>query len=134
MPELMPYWPIFAFLLAVIVIPSAGWAIRMGLASKQDLADQAKAEAEARQTAITTLAGDIDRRLDEIERGQEENAQRTLVIETEIQHLPSGEDIADIKQELAAAKARWDGFDREMQSISRALTRVENHLLKGVSA
>lgn len=130
MPDLMPYWPIIG-LLTPFVVGAAGWAIRTGLASKKDLAEQAKTEADARQTAIAGLAGDIGRRLDEIEMGQEKNAQRTLVIETEIRHLPSGEDIAEIKQEIAGWKGVWSGLEREMNSISRALARVEDSLSKG---
>ena len=130
MPDLMPYWPVIAFVLAV-VYGAAVWAIRMGLASKKDLDDHAKAEEKVRQTAIETLAGDIGRRLDEIEAGQEKNAQRTLVIETEIRHLPSSEDIAGIKQELAGWKAGLASLQRETESISRSVARIESSLMKG---
>ncbi|WP_333822846.1 hypothetical protein [Pinisolibacter sp.] len=131
MPDLMPYWPVIG-LLTPLVLGAAGWAIRMGLASKKDLDDHAKAEEKARQSAIETLAGDIGRRLDEIEASQEKAAQRTIVIETEIRHLPSSEDIAGIKQELAGWKAGVAGLEREMQSISRSVTRIESSLMKGV--
>ena len=130
MPDLMPYWPLIG-LLTPLVLGAAGWAIRMGLASKKDLADQAKIEADARQKAIAEIAGAIGRRLDEIEAGQERNDQRTLVIETEIRHLPSAEDIAEIKQEIASWKGVWSGLEREMTSISRTLARVEDNLSKG---
>ena len=131
MPDLMPYWPVIG-LLTPLVLGAAGWAIRMGLASKKDLDDHAKAEEKARQSAIETLAGDIGRRLDEIEASQEKAAQRTIVIETEIRHLPSSEDIAGIKLELAGWKAGVAGLEREMQSISRSVTRIESSLMKGV--
>lgn len=130
MSDLMQFWPVIA-LATPLVLAAAGWAIRMGLASKRDLEQHADAEEQARSDAIRSLGADIDRRLTQIESVQDSMSNRTLVIETEIQHLPSSEDIAEIKQELAAAKARWDGFDRDLQSVSRALTRVENHLLKG---
>lgn len=54
---------------------------------------------------------------------------RLDIVELELRHLPDADDIADIKQQLGRADARLESLDRETQSINRALTRVENHLL-----
>jgi chromosome segregation ATPase len=126
MDELMRYWPAIAFL-AGLLLAAAGWAIRKGLASRDEL----QAEATARAAADASLETRITDKLAPLLAAQIELSNRTLRIETEIRHLPSAEDIADVKEQLGRADARLESLDREMQSITRALTRVENHLLKG---
>lgn len=128
MDELMRYWPAVAFGLG-LVLAAAGWAIRMGLASREEL----QAEIRVRAEADASVEARITEKLAPLLAAQLQLSDRTLRIETEIRHLPSAEDIADVKEQLGRADARLESLDREMQSITRALTRVENHLLKGAA-
>lgn len=120
----MRYWPVVAFV-ATLILAAAGWAIRKGLASRDEL----QAEASARAGAVNAVEAKIAEKLTPILNTQLALAERILRIETEIRHLPSAEDIADVKEQLGRADARLESLDREMQSITRALTRVENHLI-----
>lgn len=129
MDDLMRYWPVVAFLTG-LVLAAAGWAIRKGLASREEL----QKESEARALAIAEVEQRIVKKLEPLFDAHHELADRTLRIETEIRHLPSADDIADLKQQLGRADARLESLGRETQSITNALTRVENHLLKGVAS
>jgi chromosome segregation ATPase len=117
---------VFAVGLALTI---AGWAIRKGLASQDEL----RAEVKARTEADASVEARIAEKLTPILAAQTALADRTLRIETEISHLPSARDIAEVMEQLARADARLESLDREMQSITRALTRVENHLLGAVT-
>lgn len=128
MDELMRYWPVVAFAVG-LALTIAGWAIRKGLASQDEL----RAEAKARSDADASVEARIVEKLTPILAAQNALADRTLRIETEISHLPSARDIAEVMEQLARTDARLESLDREMQSITRALTRVENHLLGAVT-
>lgn len=128
MDEVMRYWPAVAFAVG-LALTIAGWAIRKGLASQDEL----RAEAKARAEADAAVEARIVEKLTPILSAQTALADRTLRIETEISHLPSARDIAEVMEQLARADARLESLDREMQSITRALTRVENHLLGAVT-
>lgn len=126
MDGLLTWWPVLAFLGSVVVIPAAGWAIRMGLASKAELSTEAK----DRAAALVALETRLGARFDGMEREQSELSDRTLRIETEISHLPTSDDIAELKAAVGRTDTRFEGMLREMQSITRALTRIEDHLFK----
>lgn len=126
----LAYWPVIGFAVGSILLPALIWAIRIGLASKADLAGETKARGEA----MDDLEGRLMEKLDRLATSQSGLSDRTLVIESEIRHLPSSEDIAEVKSQLTRADARLESLDREMQSINRALKRVEDHLLKGISS
>lgn len=128
MDELIKYWPVIAFV-AGLLLAAGAWAIRKGLASRDEL----QAETRSRLDAANALENRIADKLTPILAAQAELANRTLRIETEIRHLPSAEDISELKEQLGRSDARLESLDRELQSITRALTRVENHLLKGVA-
>jgi len=122
-------WTIIAFFATVVVLPMIGWAIRMGLASKADLG----AESKGRSEALEALEARMDARFDGIEREQGALSDRTLRIETEISHLPTSDDIAELKAAVGRTDTRFEGMLREMQSITNGLRRIEDHLLKGVN-
>ncbi len=127
MDWLATYWPMVAFAVTVIVLPIAGWAIRMGLASKGDLADEAKARAQALQA----LEGRLIARFDNLSNEQGDLSDRTLRIETEIRHLPSAEDIAELKTSAARTETQVAAMSREFSAVGAAVTRIENTLMKG---
>jgi septal ring factor EnvC (AmiA/AmiB activator) len=118
-------WRIVAFFIGVVAIPSIGWAIRIGLASKADLAR----ETTARSTALVELEGRIAAKLAEAEDSRAELSDRTLRIETEIRHLPSADDIADLKGAIIRTEARLEGLEREILSVARSLARIEDNML-----
>lgn len=97
-------------------MPAIGALISTAAAVWVWLTSPAKA-ASAAAAAVGERVSSVERRLD--------------LVEVELKHLPDADDIADIKQQLARTDAQLKSLDREMQSITGALTRVENHLLKG---
>lgn len=122
----LSWWHVIAFWLGVVLIPAIGWAIRIGLASKADLAQ----ETDARGEALGQLEGRLAGRLDTIEREQGALSDRTLRMETEILHLPTSGDISDLKAQLGRTDTRIDGVMREMSSIGQSLKRIEDHLIE----
>ncbi|ODN71189.1 DUF2730 family protein [Methylobrevis pamukkalensis] len=123
MEALKEYWPIITAV-ATILLGAAGWAIRMGLASKADLAAEAAARAlhqhEFEQRMEASLSG--------VRAGQHELASRTLRIETEIKHLPTSEDISALRDQVSQISATATATNRELQSINHSLNRLEDHL------
>ncbi|WP_238121973.1 MULTISPECIES: DUF2730 family protein [unclassified Xanthobacter] len=99
------------------------WAAKKGLASQDDV----RAEAAARAKDIKRLEDDVGGKIGEIDR-------RTLRIEADLEHLPTAKDMADLRQEVARIAGSMEGSQRELTSISRALTRVEDRLIKGDAA
>jgi septal ring factor EnvC (AmiA/AmiB activator) len=94
--------------------PAIGALISTAAAVWVWLTSPAKA-ASAAAAAVGDRVNAVERRLDKVE--------------IELKHLPDADDIADVNQQLARTVARMESLEREMQSINRALTRVENHLL-----
>lgn len=131
MDGIVTYWPVIATLLVFIVLPSGGWIVRKGLASQADLAAAIEAVDERREADRKALEGSFGSALKAISDVQAQLANRTLKIEAELEHIPTSEDFNEIRVEMSRTSSKLDGLDREMQSITRALTRVENHLLKG---
>lgn len=131
MTELLQYWPILAFLASVVVIPAISWAIRAGLASRGELTNGLADEAKARALAIGAMEARLGSAIAQVSTAQTALGDRTLRIETEIRHLPTSGDIAELKEQLARTDTHLEAMGREMQSITRALTRVEDHLVKG---
>lgn len=127
---ILSWWHVIASVLGLIVIPSVIWAIRTGLASKSDLA----AETQARGDALVALETRLGQRLAGIEDEQAELSDRTLRIETEIGHLPTSDDIAELKAAVGRTDTRFEGMLREMQSIVHSLARIEDRLMKGTGA
>lgn len=120
MPEwLKEWWPVVLFA-APLVYGWILWSVGKGVASKEELA----AEREARQTEDRRIEGQLKDSVQVVDR-------RLLKIETEVQHLPTKDDIASLRQELTKLNGAVAGSERELQSISRALTRVEDSLAKG---
>jgi prefoldin subunit 5 len=123
-PWLKDWWPLIA-LSVPLAIAVGGWMIRMGLASRKDLEAGLSAEAKARSEALGRLDEKVTAGLTALDR-------RMLSVENEIQHLPTADDIADLKNQVSRVEERGEAAARELQSITRSLTRVEDHLLKGV--
>lgn len=128
MDGLITYWPIWSAL-AGAVLAILGWAIRIGLASKADLAEEAK----SRAADLDDIETRLNVRLSEITNSQAELSDRTLRMETEIRHLPSADDIADLKTSTVRTETLIGAMTREFSSISAAVTRIENHFIKGRS-
>jgi predicted nucleic acid-binding Zn-ribbon protein len=120
----LAYWPIVAFVVGTILLPALIWAIRIGLASKGDLAEETKARGEA----LDDLEGRLMDKLDRLAASQSALSDRTLKIETEIRHLPSAEDIAELATSAARTETEIKSLTRELSSMNSSLTRIENHL------
>lgn len=118
MPEgLKEWWPLIV-LLTPLVLGAIVWAIRKGLASKDDLAAEARTRAEA--------MSELEDKLNQLDR-------RTLSIEADVKHLPTTEDFGAMREQLARVGSAVDNTARELDSINRALNRVEDHLMKRTS-
>lgn len=133
MDGIMTYWPVVATLLTIFVLPGLGWIVRKGLASQADLAAAIDGEAKRREAGQKALEDSFGSALKTMSDVQAQLANRTLKIEAELEHIPTTEDLNEIRIELSRTSSKLDGLDRETQSITRALTRVENHLLKGAT-
>lgn len=120
----LAYWPIVAFLVGSVLLPALFWAIRIGLASKADLAGETKARAKA----LDDLEGRLMDKLDRLASDQGDLSDRTLRIETEIRHLPSAEDISELKMAAVRTETDIKSLTRELSSVNSSLTRIENHL------
>jgi chromosome segregation ATPase len=130
---LKDWWPLIALTMPLL-IAVGGWIIRMGLASrkdmekgKKDLEDDLATEARIRSEALSRLDEKVSTNLIALDR-------RLLSVEQEIQHLPTADDIADLKNQVSRVEERGEAMARELQSITRALTRVEDRLMKGTGA
>ncbi|WP_099556262.1 DUF2730 family protein [Hartmannibacter diazotrophicus] len=124
MEVLREWWPVIAFA-ATLLLGAGGWAIRMGLASKADLA----AEATTRNEQVGGLERRIAADIKALRDGQHDLSSRTLRIETEIEHLPSADDFAELKAALGSLTGAVDASHRELSGLSRAVNRIEDHLL-----
>lgn len=120
---LRDWWPLIVFIVP-FAVTIGGWMIRMGLASRKDLDAGLAAEAKTRSEALTRLDEKVSINLIALDR-------RLLSVEQEIQHLPTADDIADLKNQMSRVEERGEATTRELQSITRALTRVEDRLMKG---
>ncbi|CAA0129558.1 Uncharacterised protein [Starkeya nomas] len=119
MPDwLKEWWPVVAIAFPAIVTV-LGWAVRTGLASRKDLDAAIAKEAAARAAQAEKMGVELR----EIDLRTRETAQ-------EIKHLPSRKDIEGLKDQLSHAVALGESTTRELASVSRALTRVEDHLFK----
>lgn len=106
MPELLQYWPVIAFLATVVAIPGAGWIIRMGLASKDDL----RAEADAR--------GRADAEIDE----------RLSKVETDMGHMPSKEAFHAMDVTLAELRGEIQVLAERLKPVASIADRLQEFL------
>ena len=87
--DVLRYWPIIAFLLTIVIIPS-GWAvIRTGLVTRKEYDEQMAAEQKARADGHAEL----DRRFTLALAGVD---RRLIQVETDIKHLPTAEDMSEV--------------------------------------
>ncbi len=56
---------------------------------------------------------------------------RVSGIERDMQHLPTAEDVSEMKVQLTRSEVRLESLDRETKSITGSINRIENYLLKG---
>lgn len=115
---LKEWWPVIAFL-SSILLPAIVWAVRTGLASKADLAGEKAARERALSDVEGRLAG-----------GLEKLSSRVGAVEQEVRHLPTAEDFSDLRNEVTRVGTLVVASAKETESIGRAITRVEDHLLK----
>jgi hypothetical protein len=59
-----------------------------------------------------------------------DHERRIQAIESELQHLPSKDDITNLRLQLTELNGRMGTFDAELASIARTTRRIEDHLLK----
>lgn len=57
---------------------------------------------------------------------------RLTRLETHIKHMPSDEEVRDLRETAAATKARVEAMGEQMQRIERQTNRIEDHLLRQV--
>lgn len=120
MPDwLKEWWPVVVFAVPM-VYGWILWAANKGLASKEDV----RAEASARDLALRQLETDIGKQVEAIDR-------RTVKIEADLEHLPTSQDVAELRQEMARIAGSMEGSQRELLSIGRAVTRMEDRMMKG---
>lgn len=103
---LKEWWPLVA-LAVPFLVGTVAWAVRMGLASKPELA-----------AAKSDLAAELARL-----------EARMVTIELEVRHLPTAEDMAELSRELTRIGAVIEASRREFESVGRAVIRIEDHLI-----
>ncbi|MDD2867704.1 DUF2730 family protein [Neomegalonema sp.] len=108
-------------LLSVVVLPLAAWMIRAATASmatKEDLREQTS-HLDAKVQGVSSRLGGLERRTDLMER--------------DIKHLPTAEDFAGLKDQIAALAGAERAQTQQLSSLSQSVTRIEDFLLhKGV--
>jgi len=107
------WWPVIAFGIAT-ALAAAAWAVRKGLASKDDLAAAERVWGQA--------VGQIKAEL-------QDQSERLSKVETNIEHLPTVEDINDVKERLARVGGRVEAMQALQQVQGKTLERIENYLL-----
>lgn len=129
---LKDWWPLIV-LLVPLTIAAAGWVIRMGLASRRDMeaglaavAVTIAAEAKARSEALAKLDEKVSQGLSSVDR-------RLIQVETDIRHLPTAEDMTELKDSMAEIGAQGRHTAKDVETISKSVTRIEDHLMKGAS-
>ncbi|WP_127088340.1 DUF2730 family protein [Aquabacter cavernae] len=118
MPIWLKEWWVVIALALPMAIGFVGWAVRKGLASK----DALDAEVRARGEAIGKVHADMMAEISAVDA-------RLRSIEQEVRHLPTADDFADIRNELTRVVTTVEASQREMVSVGRAITRVEDHLM-----
>ncbi|MBB5987417.1 DUF2730 family protein [Sphingobium lignivorans] len=54
---------------------------------------------------------------------------RIQAIESELKHLPSKQDVHDLKISVTEMSGKLGAFDTELGSVGRTVRRIEDHLL-----
>ncbi|MDD2870099.1 hypothetical protein [Neomegalonema sp.] len=115
--NLLKYMP----LLSVVVLPLGAWMIRAATASmatKEDLGRQTS-QIEEKVQGVSARLGGLERRTDLMER--------------DIKHLPSAEDFAGLKDQIAALAGAERAQTQQLAGLSQSVSRIEDYLLhKGV--
>jgi prefoldin subunit 5 len=57
------------------------------------------------------------------------HANRIERLESELSHVPSAKVISDLSADLRATQATLEAFQREMQSMRKSVSRIEDYLL-----
>ncbi|WP_158595802.1 DUF2730 family protein [Oleomonas cavernae] len=107
------WWGVIAFGIAG-ALTVLGWAIRKGLASKEDLEKVEKALLSKLTTTNSEMAT---------------LGSRTLLIENELKHLPSSDDISELRAEISGLSGKMSGVAQEQSAQRATLSRIEDHLL-----
>lgn len=95
-----------------------GWAVRMGLASKAALDAEIKSREQADIIMRNEMLGEISK-----------INSRMQIIEQDVQHLPTADDLANLRNEVTRVGVMVEASKRETESIGRSVTRVEDYLL-----
>ena len=112
--DLLPYWPVFSFLLNALV------ALVL-LAATLKMREVARSEAKA---ATDPIVADVDA----LETRVTEHNGRIGVLEKDVLNLPTKEDIARVEGKVEAGS-------REIGAVARGVGRIEGYFLEaGVAA
>lgn len=65
----------------------------------------------------------------EVNEDTEDHGRRIQAIESELKHLPSKDDVAELKLSLTEMKGQLGTLDSELGSVTRTVRRIEDHLL-----
>lgn len=114
---------LWAILLLPLAIAAIGWAVRTGLASRREMEAADAAEREARQKAVAEVEVRLSDRLAAVDR-------RLLQVETDIKHLPTAEDVGELKDRLADVDAQGKWTAGMAEDIKKVVGRIEDYLLK----
>ncbi|WP_341990350.1 hypothetical protein [Azorhizobium sp. AG788] len=115
---LKEWWPVIA-LLVPLVIGWLLWTVRIGLASKAELSVESVSRGKAIEEVEQRLSEDLSKL-----------NMRMLTIEQEVRHLPTAEDFSELRNEVTRVGTLVVASTRELESVGRALSRVEDHLMK----
>lgn len=56
--------------------------------------------------------------------------QQVALVEVEVKHLPTADDLSDLRQDVAKLQGQVDATAKVLAGVSAAVTRIENYLMK----
>ncbi|MEP9402051.1 DUF2730 family protein [Sphingomonas silueang] len=85
---------------------------------------------QSRSAAASKLA-EVVAKVAEVECDVEDHGRRIQSVESDLKHLPSRQEIADLKLQLAEISGHLRVVESEMTGAVRAIRRFEDHLIEG---
>ena len=79
---------------------------------------------------INKVAKDLAEFIRASSHANEDQNVRLSTIETSVKHLPTGEDVGDLREDVAFTKARVEGMSEAVRRVERQTNLIHEHLLR----
>lgn len=80
-------------------------------------------------TRLKDLRATFEGAFKEVDTDLEDHDRRIGAIEVEMRHLPSKDQVSDLKNQLTEMNGKLATFDSELGSVARTVRRIEDHLM-----